>query len=68
MEAAQFKNILRMPSAKLKNQENRILGLTTQEFKNDDNNILGLLTPKSQNNDTELLEYSSGVRGILAPG
>lgn len=57
-----------MPSAKLENQENQILGLTSQEFKNDDNNILGMPSPKFQNNDTELLEYNSGDRGILAPG
>ena len=36
-------NILRLPTAKLENQENRILGLPTQEL---------------QNNDNELFEYN----------
>ncbi|WP_291096869.1 MULTISPECIES: PDDEXK nuclease domain-containing protein [unclassified Flavobacterium] len=51
-------NILRLPTAKLENQENRILGLVTQEFQNDDKNILGLPTPKFHNNNLELLEYN----------
>lgn len=50
-------NILRLPTAKLKNQENRILGLSTQEFQNDNKNILRLPTAKSQSNDNEVLEY-----------
>ena len=50
-------NILRLPTAKLKNQENRILGMVSQEFQNDDKNILRLPTAKSQSNDNEVLEY-----------
>ncbi|MFV8352570.1 PDDEXK nuclease domain-containing protein [Flavobacterium sp. XS2P14] len=50
-------NILRLPTAKLKNQENRILGLSTQELQNDNKNILRLPTAKSQSNDNEVLEY-----------
>lgn len=51
-------NILRLPTAKLKNQENRILGLTTQEFKNENKNILEMASQESQKNDIELLEYN----------
>jgi predicted nuclease of restriction endonuclease-like (RecB) superfamily len=51
-------NILRLPTEKLKNQENGILGLSTQEFQNENKNILGLPTPKSQNNDIEIFEYN----------
>lgn len=51
-------NILRLPTAKLKNQENQILGLSTQEIQNDNKNILRLPTAKSQSNDNELLAYN----------
>ncbi|MDI5894806.1 PDDEXK nuclease domain-containing protein [Flavobacterium algoritolerans] len=51
-------NILRLPTAKLKNQENRILGMVSQEFQNDDKNILRLPTAKSKSNDNELLAYN----------
>jgi predicted nuclease of restriction endonuclease-like (RecB) superfamily len=56
-------NILRMPSAKLKLNEQNILRLPTaelenQELQNDDKNILRLPTAKFQNNDNELLEYN----------
>lgn len=51
-------NILRLSTAKLKNQENRILRMVSQEFQNDDKNILRLPTAKSKSNDNELLAYN----------
>lgn len=51
-------NILRLPTAKLANEENQILGMASQKFQNDDKNILGMASQESQNNDIELLKYN----------
>lgn len=51
-------NILRMPSAKLKLNEQNILRMPSAEFKNQENQILGILSHEYQNNDIELLKYN----------
>jgi hypothetical protein len=51
-------NILRMPSAKLKLNEQNILRMPSAEFKNQEDQILGMPSQESQNNDIGLLEYN----------